>query len=56
MLVSEHAFYSDLDNKVCYECGDDWSVVDCVVSHDDCITVECVKCDTWESTCYGGKD
>lgn len=44
-----------LDNKVCYECGADWSVVECEVRHEDCISVECSKCETWESTCYGGE-
>lgn len=45
-----------LDNTVCYECGADWSVVECEVGHDDCVTVECYACKAWESTCYGGDE
>lgn len=51
-----HPYWSDLDNTKCYECGAEWDIVDCDKGHERCISVECVKCGTWESTCYEGED
>lgn len=50
-----HPYWSDLDSKVCYECGGEWSLVDCEKNHERCISVEC-SCGAWETTCYEGED
>jgi hypothetical protein len=52
----KHPNWKQLDNAVCYLCGNDWWIVKCEVGHEDCISVECIGCDTWESTCYGGEE
>jgi hypothetical protein len=49
-----HPNWKQLDNAACYLCGSDWAIIECEVKHEDCISVECSRCETWESTCYGG--
>lgn len=48
--------WKQLENLYCHECNNEWTVIECEVGHDDCISVECSKCESWESTCYGGDD
>jgi hypothetical protein len=44
------------DYGLCPECSVDVVRVVCEKDHGDCFSVECSRCDFWESNCYGGND